>query len=107
MWVQQKIIECSDLKPISNFTVSKIFIYDRHQSWSYLELCNPLMIGKEVILAAGAIHPPQILQLSGIGGGDLLRSFGINIIVNLPDVGKITFRIIQSCIQSSIVSDIQ
>jgi choline dehydrogenase len=49
---------------------------------------NIVKIGKEVILAAGAIHSPQILQLSGIGGDDLLRSFGIKTIVNLPGVGK-------------------
>ena len=45
-------------------------------------------IGKEVILAAGAIHSPQILQLSGIGDDGLLKSFGIKAIVDLPGVGK-------------------
>jgi choline dehydrogenase len=49
---------------------------------------NIVKIGKEVILAAGAIHSPQILQLSGIGGDELLKSFGIKTIVNLPGVGK-------------------
>jgi choline dehydrogenase len=47
-----------------------------------------VMIEKEVILAAGAIHSPQILQLSGIGDDALLNNFGIKIIVDLPDVGK-------------------
>lgn len=46
------------------------------------------MIEKEVILAAGAIHSPQILQLSGIGDDVLLNSFGIKTIVDLPGVGK-------------------
>lgn len=49
---------------------------------------NTVKIGKEVILAAGAIHSPQILQLSGIGDDDLLESFGIKTIVDLPGVGK-------------------
>ena len=47
-----------------------------------------VMIKKEVILAAGAIHSPQILQLSGIGDDALLNSFGIKPKVDLPGVGK-------------------
>ncbi|KAI9647747.1 hypothetical protein NHQ30_004134 [Ciborinia camelliae] len=42
---------------------------------------------KEVILAAGALHSPQLLQLSGIGEPSLLEQFGINNVVNLPGVG--------------------
>jgi choline dehydrogenase len=47
-----------------------------------------VMIGKEVILAAGAISSPKILQLSGIGDDGLLKSFGFKTIVDLPGVGK-------------------
>ncbi|KAI0270489.1 aryl-alcohol-oxidase from pleurotus Eryingii [Gloeopeniophorella convolvens] len=42
---------------------------------------------KEVILAAGAVNTPQLLMLSGIGDGTQLSKFGIETIVNLPDVG--------------------
>ncbi|RYP43698.1 hypothetical protein DL768_009766 [Monosporascus sp. mg162] len=42
---------------------------------------------KEVILAAGAIHTPQVLQLSGIGPGKLLDDLDIGIISELPGVG--------------------
>jgi choline dehydrogenase-like flavoprotein len=42
---------------------------------------------KEVILAAGAIHTPQILQLSGIGPASLLKKAKIPIKVDLPGVG--------------------
>ena len=41
-----------------------------------------------VILSAGAIGTPQILQLSGIGPANLLQKFGITTIVNLPGVGQ-------------------
>lgn len=41
----------------------------------------------EVILSAGALQSPQILQLSGIGPGDLLKSHGIPVTVDAPDVG--------------------
>ncbi|KAK3983968.1 putative GMC oxidoreductase [Cladorrhinum sp. PSN332] len=43
---------------------------------------------KEVILAAGAIHTPQILQQSGIGPAPLLRSANIPVLVDLPGVGS-------------------
>ena len=39
---------------------------------------------REVILSAGAINSPQILQLSDIGPADLLRSHGIEVIRNAP-----------------------
>ncbi|CAI4219982.1 unnamed protein product [Parascedosporium putredinis] len=42
---------------------------------------------KEVILAAGTIHTPQILQGSGIGAEALLESAGIELKVDLPGVG--------------------
>tara|TARA_B110000014_G_scaffold14508_1_gene9703 strand:+ start:1608 stop:3257 length:1650 start_codon:yes stop_codon:yes gene_type:complete len=42
---------------------------------------------REVILAAGAIGSPQILQCSGIGPESLLRSHGIDVVHHLPGVG--------------------
>jgi choline dehydrogenase len=43
---------------------------------------------KEVILAAGALQSPQLLQLSGIGPSDLLRQHGIKVVADLPGVGE-------------------
>lgn len=48
----------------------------------YAEACG------EVILAAGAIGSPQLLQVSGIGPGDLLRGHGIDVRHDLPGVGE-------------------
>ncbi|KAH6646280.1 hypothetical protein BKA67DRAFT_98021 [Truncatella angustata] len=43
---------------------------------------------KEVLLAAGGVHTPQILQLSGIGSSNVLESLGISTVSNLPGVGQ-------------------
>nr|BAQ25461.1 putative dehydrogenase [Neocamarosporium betae] len=43
---------------------------------------------KEVILSAGAIQSPQILELSGIGQKDLLEKHGIPIVLDSPGVGE-------------------
>lgn len=43
---------------------------------------------KEIILAAGAINSPQILQLSGIGEPAHLKSAGVGVVKALPGVGR-------------------
>ena len=43
---------------------------------------------REVILAAGSIGSPQILQLSGIGPGAVLQEHGIDVVHHLPGVGE-------------------
>ncbi len=45
-------------------------------------------VDKEVIVAAGAINSPQLLNLSGIGDAAELKTVGIDTIVDLPGVGK-------------------
>ncbi len=42
---------------------------------------------REVILATGAIATPKILQLSGIGPAETLRSAGVDVVVESPNVG--------------------
>ena len=43
---------------------------------------------REVILAAGGIHSPQVLQRSGVGPRRLLQSANISTLVDLPGVGQ-------------------
>ena len=43
---------------------------------------------REVILSAGALQSPQLLQLSGIGPAGLLRQHGIAVVADLPGVGE-------------------
>lgn len=44
--------------------------------------------GARVILCAGAIGTPVLLQRSGIGDGDQLTRFGLPVVVNRPAVGQ-------------------
>lgn len=43
---------------------------------------------REVIVSAGTIQSPQLLELSGIGQAALLRRLGIPVIADLPGVGE-------------------
>src|SRR5690606_15143432 len=45
-------------------------------------------IRREVLLCAGAIESPKLLQLSGVGPGELLRSLGIPLVQDAPEVGR-------------------
>jgi len=43
---------------------------------------------REVIVSAGAVHSPHLLQLSGIGDPAALREAGVDPVVELPAVGR-------------------
>jgi len=43
---------------------------------------------REVILAAGAVASPQILEVSGIGKGEVLQKAGVSVLHELPGVGE-------------------
>jgi choline dehydrogenase-like flavoprotein len=45
-------------------------------------------VGKEAILAAGALHTPQLLQLSGIGDPAILAALNISTVAKVPGVGR-------------------
>jgi choline dehydrogenase len=51
------------------------------------EGAQTLRARREVLLAAGSIGSPQLLQLSGLGPADLLRGHGIDVVADLPSVG--------------------
>jgi choline dehydrogenase-like flavoprotein len=47
-----------------------------------------ILAAKEVILAAGTIRTPQLLEVSGIGDRVLLESLGIDVLIDNPNVGE-------------------
>jgi choline dehydrogenase len=42
----------------------------------------------EIILSAGAVNSPQLLQLSGVGFGELLKQLGIDVVLENAAVGR-------------------
>jgi choline dehydrogenase len=47
-----------------------------------------LTANESVILSAGAVGSPQILELSGLGQADRLRALDIPVVADLPGVGE-------------------
>lgn|SRR5574340_949615 len=65
---------------------------------------------REVLLSAGAIQSPQLLQLSGVGPAELLRRHGIPVVVDSPGVGEnlqdhLQVRLIYKCTKPVTTND--
>ena len=65
---------------------------------------------REVILAAGSLQSPQLLQLSGIGPAPLLQQFGIPVVRDAPGVGEnlqdhLQLRLIFKCTRPITTND--
>ncbi|MCC6305903.1 MAG: GMC family oxidoreductase N-terminal domain-containing protein [Rhodobacteraceae bacterium] len=58
--------------------------------------------GREVIVAAGAINSPRLLMLSGIGDGRALCRQGLEVVADLPGVG----RNLQDHVEVSIIHEV-
>jgi choline dehydrogenase len=66
---------------------------------------------REVLVCAGAIQSPQLLQLSGIGPGALLQRHGIAVVKDAPGVGRnlhdhLQTRVVWTCNEPITVNDI-
>ena len=44
--------------------------------------------GDQIVVSSGAVASPQLLMISGIGPAEHLRSFGIDVVQDLPGVGQ-------------------
>ena len=62
--------KCIGLEYIKNKTVHSVFAE------------------REVMVCGGAINSPQLLQLSGIGKGDYIKKWGLEVVADLPGVGE-------------------
>ncbi|MDQ6619322.1 MAG: choline dehydrogenase [Pseudomonadota bacterium] len=66
---------------------------------------------KEVLLAAGAIQSPQLLQLSGLGPPDVLKAAGVPVLHTLEGVGEnlqdhLQARVIFRCTRPITTNDV-
>ncbi|KAH8798331.1 hypothetical protein F5884DRAFT_742955 [Xylogone sp. PMI_703] len=64
-------------------------------------------VNREVVLSAGAIHTPQILQLSGIGNKTRLAGLGIDAVIDLPGVGANLQDHMKVALANNITIDLQ
>jgi choline dehydrogenase len=65
---------------------------------------------REVLVSSGAFNSPQLLQLSGVGPGDLLRQHGIDVVHEAAGVGgslqdHLQVRIVMRCSQAITLND--
>jgi choline dehydrogenase len=68
-------------------------------------------VRKEVLVSSGAYNSPQLLQLSGVGPAELLKSHGIDVVLDAPGVGNdlqdhMQVRIVMRCAQPITLNDI-
>lgn len=52
------------------------------------QLTQTINAAREVLVCAGAVQSPQILHLSGIGPADELKAHGIEVNLDVPEIGK-------------------
>ena len=81
----------TNLKIVTNALVEKINFENKKASSVNYFIDNKsinVKANKEIILSAGSIGSPHILQISGIGNHSKLKDLGINVINELKGVGK-------------------
>jgi len=66
---------------------------------------------KEVLVSSGAYNSPQLLQLSGVGPANLLKSHGIDVVLDAAGVGNdlqdhLQVRLVTRCAQKITLNDI-
>lgn len=85
------VMQRENLTVVTGFLTEKILIEGK-QAVGVLGKRNGLPVeyraDKEVLIAAGTLQSPQLLQLSGIGAADHLESVGVPLVHDLPGVGQ-------------------
>ncbi|KUL86374.1 hypothetical protein ZTR_08632 [Talaromyces verruculosus] len=85
-----------NLKIISNTNVNKIIWADKPSGDAIaigveitgVDGVDNIYASKEVILSAGALKSPILLELSGVGNPSILQKYDIPVVVDLPTVGE-------------------
>lgn len=85
-----------NLVVLANATATKVNLSENYKGLYEATGVNFFSRGKnytvnaarEVILSAGTVNTPQLLELSGIGQPEILKKFDIPVKINLPGVGE-------------------
>jgi len=80
-----------NLTVVTNAVTQRIVLKGKRCVGVHFKIDNTEYIANakaEVILCAGAINTPQLLELSGIGDNARLRKLGIECVAHLPGVGE-------------------
>lgn len=72
----------------TNARAHKVVFEGKRAAGVLLEGGETARAAREVVVAAGAIASPKILQLSGIGAAAHLKSHGVEVVADLPGVGE-------------------
>lgn len=85
----------ANLKVVTDALVTKILLEKTRDGvlvkgvkWSHGGLEKEAAAKKEVIVAAGSIASPQLLEVSGVGDHKLLESHGVEVFAVNPNVGE-------------------
>ena len=69
-------------------------------------------VNREIVMSSGAIGSPQLLMLSGIGEAEQLKEHGIEVLKNLPGVGKnlqdhLQARLVHKCNEPTLNDEVR
>jgi choline dehydrogenase-like flavoprotein len=81
----------SNLTVVTRYAVERLVLQGRRVigvTGSHRGLRIDFQCKSEVVICAGTINSPKILQLSGIGAAALLAPLGITVVCDSPDVGR-------------------
>lgn len=103
-----------NLSVMTNSTATRVLLNSRRAIGVEFRVGDATLqarVRREVVLSAGPLASPQLLELSGIGNGDVLRKHGIEVAHHSPDVGENlrdhpNLRLTFECAQPITINDV-
>ncbi len=80
---------------LSEATAREIFLEKKDSDWiakgvrfEHKRKEYTVRVSAEIVLSAGSVQSPQLLELSGIGNPKILKAAGIDVKIENPNVGE-------------------
>ncbi len=96
----------TNLTIMTGTKVQKVLFEGTRATGVLLENGEAISAKSEIILTAGAIATPKILQLSGIGDAAHLASHGIAVVADVPGVGENFQDHLEATVQAEVLNPI-